>query len=308
MATFRPLPPDMRQLQEIFLNSMSEEFSYPPVSTLRLVQQLVAAPSEELRQTYVAAIKRNAKKFLECTDHALGRILSEVRDDHDKDFAVQRKVFVDNMMHEMRTPLNSIEDFSDVLLDSLESMASEQVKGVLLHNSYLMMQIIENILISADHDGHLLDLHIQEFDFPRLFDEKFDAFRPWTDTLDIDFQKDNPYQSLKVKADPERIQQVIVRFVTNAVKFTPKGYVKLGYRLQDGGLYIYCEDSGIGIAQEHQKILFERFSKLDDYILGTGLGLHVCQKIADRCGGKVGLLSDGPGCGATFWFWFPIQS
>lgn len=298
----------MRQLQKIFLNSMSEELSSPPVTTLSLVQQLVVSQSKEQLQACVAAIKKNAEKFLECTDHVFRQIMSEVKDDHDKDFAVQKKAFVDRMMHEMRTPLNAVEGFSDLLLDTHDTKANEQIKGALLHNSHLMKQIIENILVSSDHDGGLLDMHIQELDFTSLFDEKFAEFKIWTDTLAIDFQKDAPHQSLQVKAAPELIRYIIVRFVTNAVKFTPKGYVKLGYRLQDGGLYIYCEDSGIGIAKEHQKILFERFSKLDDYTLGTGLGLYACQKIADKCGGKLGVLSDGPGCGATFWFWYPIQS
>ena len=113
------------------------------------------------------------------------------------------------------------------------------------------------------------------------------------------------------KLDYGRIQQVITNFVTNAVKYTQEGHIKVGYRQEerDGkqGLYIYCEDTGAGIPKEDQDKVFERFVKLNDYVQGTGLGLSICKAIADGCHGSIGVFSEGNGHGTTFWLWVPCE-
>ena len=111
---------------------------------------------------------------------------------------------------------------------------------------------------------------------------------------------------------------MITNFVTNAVKYTHKGHIRVGYREEPGsvcgcataastGLYIYCEDTGDGIPKEAQGKIFERFVKLNDYIQGTGLGLSICKAIADSCKGKVGVISEGKDKGSTFWLWIPCE-
>jgi signal transduction histidine kinase len=101
------------------------------------------------------------------------------------------------------------------------------------------------------------------------------------------------------------VQQVITNFVTNAVKYTQEGHIKVGYRSEDDGIYIYCEDTGAGIPPEKQASVFDRFVKLDDFVQGTGLGLAICKSIADRCNGRIGVVSEGAGKGSTFWLWIP---
>jgi signal transduction histidine kinase len=71
------------------------------------------------------------------------------------------------------------------------------------------------------------------------------------------------------------------------------------------GLLLYCEDTGAGIPKDKQALVFERFVKLNDYVQGTGLGLSICKAIANRLGGKIGVISEGEGKGSTFWFWMP---
>ena len=110
------------------------------------------------------------------------------------------------------------------------------------------------------------------------------------------------------------MSQVITNFVTNAVKYTHQGHIKLGYRLEardsDGeqrnGLYIYCEDTGEGVPQEIQPKLFERFYKVNDYIQGTGLGLSICKAFANASHGDIGMTSEGKDKGSTFWMWIPL--
>ena len=110
------------------------------------------------------------------------------------------------------------------------------------------------------------------------------------------------------------MQQVITNFVTNAVKYTHEGHIKVGYRIEERisdnagtqqGIFMYCEDTGAGIPKEKQAMVFERFVKLNDFVQGTGLGLAICKNIADRCGGNIGVYSEGENKGSTFWIWIP---
>jgi signal transduction histidine kinase len=101
------------------------------------------------------------------------------------------------------------------------------------------------------------------------------------------------------------VQQLLTNFVTNAVKITKQGHIRVGYRYQDDGLYLYCEDTGAGIPQDKQDVIFERFVKLNEFSQGTGMGLSICKTIALRCGGRVGVNSEGAGKGSTFWVWLP---
>ena len=100
---------------------------------------------------------------------------------------------------------------------------------------------------------------------------------------------------------------MITNFVTNAVKYTNEGHIKVGYEQKDGGLYFYCEDTGAGIPKEDQNKIFERFVKLNDYVQGTGLGLNISKAIVETFHGKIGVNSEGQGHGSTFWFWIPCD-
>jgi signal transduction histidine kinase len=127
----------------------------------------------------------------------------------------------------------------------------------------------------------------------------------------VQFVKDNPYETLPTVLDRGRIQQIVTNFVSNAIKYTHEGHIKVGYRIEqrDGrsGLYVYCEDTGAGIPSDKQASVFDRFVKLDDRVQGTGLGLSICKNIVNHCGGQIGVHSDGADCGSTFWFWIPCE-
>jgi signal transduction histidine kinase len=123
----------------------------------------------------------------------------------------------------------------------------------------------------------------------------------------VAFQKENPYEHLYTTLDIERIQQVLTNFITNAVKFTTEGHIKLGYQYQDGELYLFCEDTGKGIPAEKQALVFERFVKLDEFVQGTGMGLAISKSIAERCGGSICVTSEGEGKGSTFWVRIPCE-
>ena len=146
-----------------------------------------------------------------------------------------------------------------------------------------------------------------DVDFSQVFDDICQTLAQRVQEPGVEFLKENPYPTLNTTLDKGRVQQVITNFVTNAVKYTREGHIKVGYRKQDEGLYIYCEDTGAGIPKDKQASVFERFVKLNDFVQGTGLGLSICKTIAERCNGKIGVFSEGEGKGSTFWLWIPCE-
>ena len=105
-----------------------------------------------------------------------------------------------------------------------------------------------------------------------------------------------------------RLSQLIINLVTNAIKFTDKGSIRFGYELQNGrGLYFYVQDTGCGIPEDKQKAIFGRFVKLNNFAQGTGLGLSICQTLVEHMGGEIGVESK-VGEGTTFWFVLPYKA
>ncbi len=236
-----------------------------------------------------------------------------------------KSVFMANMTHEIRTPLNSIVGFSD-LLPMIESPEEKkEMIRVIMNNCDMLLRLINDILEISTMDGNAIIITPEEVDFSKVFDDICESLEQRvqcsasplgsSQTPAVQFIKDNPYPTLRLSVDQRRVQQVITNFVTNAIKYTQQGYIKVGYRISpipsEGeesreGLYIYCEDTGTGIPKEKQKTVFDRFVKLNDYVQGTGLGLSICKAIATRCGGQIGVESEGEGHGSTFWIRIPI--
>ena len=114
----------------------------------------------------------------------------------------------------------------------------------------------------------------------------------------------NPHAVCCVRLDKNRIAQILTNYVTNAIKYTPKGYIEMGYESSPKGIRFYVRDSGIGISNEKKSKVFMRFEKLDEFAQGTGLGLSICKAIAESMGGSVGFESEY-GQGSYFWAFLP---
>ena len=221
-----------------------------------------------------------------------------------------KSVFLANMTHEIRTPLNAIVGFSD-LLQAVESEDDRKEMLRVIHNNCdMLLRLINDILVLSNVDANAMEIRYTKTDFARFFDDVCQSLAQRISEPGVEFQKDNPYTSLMVNIDDSRIQQVITNFVTNAVKYTHQGHIKVGYRLEERnglqGIYVYCEDTGEGIPEDQLGRVFERFVKLNDYIQGTGLGLSICKAIIDKCNGVIGVESV-EGKGSTFWFWIPVE-
>lgn len=224
-----------------------------------------------------------------------------------KDSGHMKSVFMANMTHEIRTPLNSIVGFSDVLPMMQTPEEKQEIVKVILNNCDMLLRLINDMLAISTLDSSGIDIETKETDFSRDFSEICQSLAERVQNPNVQFIADNPLPSFIINVDSGRIQQVLINFVTNAVKYTQEGHIKVGYAQRDGGLYIYCEDTGAGIPKEAQQKVFERFVKLNDYVQGTGLGLSICKAIAERCHGKIGVDSEGTDKGSTFWMWIPIE-
>ena len=217
-----------------------------------------------------------------------------------------KAAFLANMTHEIRTPLNAIVGFSDIL-QMVETQAERiEFIRIIRNNCDMLLRLINDIL-EASSMGQALAIEPMPCDFAQVFDDICQTLEQRVAEAGILFIKDNPYETFPAVLDKGRIQQVLTNFTTNAVKYTKTGHIKVGYREQDGGIYLYCEDTGAGIPKEKQNAVFERFVKLDDFVQGTGLGLSICKSIAERCNGQIGVTSEGEGQGSTFWLWIPKE-
>lgn len=224
-----------------------------------------------------------------------------------KDSGRLKSVFMANMTHEIRTPLNSIVGFSDVLPMLSTKEEKKEIIRVIMNNCDMLMRLINDILAISSLDTEGIHLEPKKVDFAKSFDDICESLRERVQVPGVKFIKENPYTEFVTYIDNGRILQVITNFVTNAVKYTRQGHIKVGYNYHDGVLYVYCEDTGTGIPKEHQSKIFERFVKLNDYIQGTGLGLSICKAIADSCQGQIGVDSEGEGHGSTFWLKIPCE-
>jgi signal transduction histidine kinase len=224
-----------------------------------------------------------------------------------KDSGRLKSVFMANMTHEIRTPLNSIVGFSDVLPLLSTPEEKEEIIHVIMNNCDMLLRLINDILAISSLDTGGIHIEPRPVDFAHTFNDICESLRERVQEPGVEFIRENPYKVFDTVIDNGRIMQVITNFVTNAVKYTHQGHIKVGYRYENGQLYIYCEDTGAGIPKEAQKKIFERFVKLNDFIQGTGLGLSICKAIADGCNGSIGVISEGKDQGSTFWLRIPCE-
>lgn len=225
-----------------------------------------------------------------------------------------KSAFLANMTHEIRTPLNAIVGFSDLLQVIDNPDERHEFIRIIRNNCDMLLRLINDIL-EASSMGQAIAIEPTHIDLPPVFDDICQTLEQRVQGTGVEFLKDNPYDTLPVFMDKGRLQQLLTNFVTNAVKYTQQGHIRVGYRKESRdmngqrkeGLYFFCEDTGAGIPKEKQTAVFERFVKLNDFVQGTGLGLAICKAIVDRCGGRIGVNSEGEGHGSTFWFWLPCE-
>ena len=325
---------DLPQLQKIFVDqehpfvkslSMSsiEETLRKPLVYIGQMYPVVSQSSTELQWVQINCIPEYDKDGRLSGAFGVWRNINDIMHKQDqlrsetqraRESGQMKSLFLANMTHEIRTPINAIVGFSEVLTSLTSSEEKKEVIQIIKNNCDMLLRLVNDILTASSLETGKVSIQPVDVDFSKTFNELFESLRPRMQEPGVEFQKDNPYDTLPIKIDADRMSQVITNFVTNAVKYTHQGHIKLGYRKEnrtvDGqqreGLYVYCEDTGDGVPQESQPKIFERFFKVNDFIQGTGLGLSICKAFADACHGDIGVISEGKGKGSTFWTWIPL--
>lgn len=217
-----------------------------------------------------------------------------------------KSAFLANMSHEIRTPLNAIVGFSQLLLNCDEPEEMEKYVEIIQSNNELLLRLINDILDLSKIESGIVERKIQLFNLSKVCSELFTTIQAKISNPHVELCLDASAQDCWVELDRDRLKQVWMNFLTNAVKCTRTGYIKLGYVLENGGIRIYVEDTGIGIPEESYDKVFTRFEKLNEFTQGTGLGLTISRAIVEAAGGKVGFTS-ALGVGSTFWAWLPCE-
>ena len=218
-----------------------------------------------------------------------------------------KSAFLANMSHEIRTPLNAIVGFSDVL--TAEGSSDEDRKGyseIIKSNSDLLLRLINDIL----------DLSRLDADRVRMTKEPCDVVQLCRLVLtSVDFSRKSnnkfvftsKHEDFVINTDVQRLQQVIINLLSNSAKFTQDGVITLDFSVDEGRklAFFSVTDTGCGIPKEKQKLVFERFEKLDEYAQGTGLGLSICKLTVEKWGGEIWVDPDYIE-GARFVFSMPV--
>lgn len=215
-----------------------------------------------------------------------------------------KSAFLANMSHEIRTPLNAIVGFSSLLLETEDMEERKQYVSIVQKNNECLLQLISDVLDLSKIESGSVDINYTDVNVYEVCQDIRQSLSMKVDK-DVELSFDPDLPEYHIFSDAYRIRQVICNFVTNAIKFTSEGFIKIGYELlEDKELLIYVQDSGIGIPREKLNDIFERFVKLDDFVQGTGLGLSICRSIIERLHGKIGVESE-QGKGSRFWFTLP---
>ena len=214
-----------------------------------------------------------------------------------------KSAFLANMSHEIRTPLNAIVGFSDLLVETEELAERQEYIKIVRENNDLLLQLISDILDLSKIEAGTFEFTNGDVDVNLLCEDIVRSMRMKAKE-EVELVLDNHLPVCHVISDRNRIHQVISNFVNNAMKFTSEGSIHVGYKLKDGELEFYVEDTGIGIEKEQLPHIFERFVKLNTFVHGTGLGLSICQSIVEQLGGRIGVDSE-KGKGSRFWFTIP---
>ena len=215
-----------------------------------------------------------------------------------------KTAFLANMSHEIRTPLNAIVGFSQLLTTEEDPEVRKEYNDIVSLNNGLLLQIISDVLdLSRIESGHA-DLVRTRFDLRTLCREAVETFRLQTpEEVVLDVEKGLP--SCTVCQYRQGLMQILANFIRNALKFTPKGFVTVGFERKRDRLSLYVRDTGIGIPAEELDKIFERFYKVDTFTQGTGLGLSICKSIAEQMGAQIGVDS-AVGEGSCFRVEMPI--
>jgi len=287
--------------------SLLDELREQNGDLLRTLEEL------RLRQEELARLNRE----LEDTNRGVVALYAELdeRADHLRRADEVKTRFLSNMTHEFRTPLNSILALARLLLERVDGdLQPEQERQIFFirKSAENLSELVNDLLDLAKVEAGKIVIRPQEFDVDNLFGALRGMLRPLLLNTSVNLVFDEPENLPPLSSDEGKISQILRNFISNALKFTEQGEVRVTARLSDTGKEVVFSvaDTGIGIAPEHQSMIFQEFTQLENSLQrkfrGTGLGLPLAKKLAELLGGFVTLSSE-PGLGSTFSATIPIH-
>ena len=217
-----------------------------------------------------------------------------------------KTAFLANMGHEIRTPLNAIVGFADLLPVVESEEDRNQLIREIQNNNQKLLRIIDGLVSMSKIEAEAKNLVKSQTNLVEVLNEIAQTYMPMVDSQTVVLATQFPYTELMMTTDVAKLRELVDHLMQNAVKFTLKGRITLGFELTDGEhVRIWVKDTGKGIAEADKERIFERFVKVDEYIPGTGLGLSVAKSHATSLGGSIGVESR-PGEGSTFWVDLPL--
>ena len=218
-----------------------------------------------------------------------------------------KSAFLANMSHEIRTPLNAIVGFSSLLAETDSRSERQEYIKIVQENNELLLQLISDILDLSKIEAGTFNFVYTNVDVNETCSEIIKSMGMKVGKgVELIFEEILP--ECYIYTDKNRFTQVISNFINNALKFTRQGTITLGYeQISHQKIKFYVHDTGMGIPEEKQKSVFERFVKLNTFVQGTGLGLSICKSIVSQMGGEIGVDST-EGVGSCFWFTHPYHA
>lgn len=218
-----------------------------------------------------------------------------------------KSAFLANMSHEIRTPLNAIVGFSNLLVESTNPEEKKEFINIIQDNNELLLKVINDILDLSKIEAGTVELEYEDFNLSEYLKSIATSMRQRKTNPEVELMVCNPYSYCMVHLDKNRIAQIMINYVTNAIKYTSKGSIEMGYEAMEKGIRLFVRDTGIGIPESKREKVFQRFEKIDEFAQGTGLGLSICKAIAESMGGKVGFESKS-NKGSLFWAFIPCDT
>lgn len=255
-----------------------------------------------LMRSYIV-IKAARKRLLDSEDN-LYRALKKAQES-DK----LKSAFLANMSHEIRTPLNSILGFTELLSETTEESEREQYQRIIASSSDMLLRLIDDILDLSKIEAGTYEFVFEPVDVCEILNDLAQVFANKAQK-GVDFSVECRFDELMIYADKKRIFQVLTNLVSNAIKFTKHGFIKVICDSEefDGERFVVLtvEDTGLGIPEEKIPTIFQRFVKLNDLSDGTGLGLTICSTIVQKHNGTIQVKSK-QGFGTKFIVRIPVR-
>jgi PAS domain S-box-containing protein len=224
-----------------------------------------------------------------------------------------KSAFLANMSHEIRTPMNSIIGFAELLKEpDLSDKEQHEYISIIEESGTRMLNIINDIVEISKIESGVMQVNLKNSNLNEQVEYIYRFFKPEVEAkgMQLFWHNNLPAEKAMIRTDREKLYAILINLVKNAIKYSEKGSIELGYNKNNHYVEFYVKDSGIGIPKEKQETIFNRFVQAEMGMKrpydGVGLGLSISKAYIEMLGGKIWLKSE-PGIGSTFYFTLPID-